>query len=121
MIIFGTRGYLQVLAMVNFICTNCHNPAAQKVVQRIVRFTLFFIPLFPISKSYSTTCTFCGLTSKINKEQADQYVAYGAQQQAQYRAPAQEQIPSGQQWDQNGQPHFPAQQFPAQQYPPTQP
>ena len=44
MIIFGTRAYVQALAMVNFICNNCHNPAAQRVMQRVVRFTLFFIP-----------------------------------------------------------------------------
>ena len=79
MIIFGTRGYLRVLAMVNFICNNCHNPAAQRVVARITRFTLFFIPLFPIAKSYTTTCTFCGFSQRINKDLADQYAANGQQ------------------------------------------
>ncbi len=81
MIIFGSRGYLRVLAMVNFVCNNCHNPAAQKVTQRLIKFTLFFIPLFPISSSYSTTCTFCGLTTKIDKTLAEQYVAYSQQPQ----------------------------------------
>ena len=94
MIIFGTRAYLQAVAMVNFICTNCHNPAAQRVMRRVVRFTLFFIPLFPVSSSYTTTCTFCGLTTRINKEQAESYAVYAQQQQAGY---AQPQVPNFQQ------------------------
>ena len=121
MIIFGTRGYLRVLAMVNFVCNNCHNPAAQRVVQRITRFTLFFIPLFPISKSYTTTCTFCGFSQKITKELADQYA--GAGQQAGPGVPvgpAREQIAPG--VDQFGQPqqYGPPQQY-GQQYGPPQP
>ena len=95
MIIFGTRAYAHALAMVTFICNNCHNPAAQRVMRRVVRFTLFFIPLFPVSTSYYTTCAFCGLTTKINKELADQYVAAGDQQ-------------SGY----GGQPQISAQQYP---------
>ena len=71
MIIFGSRGYLRVLAMVNFVCNNCHNPAAQRIQERVTKFTLFFIPLFPVSKSYTATCTFCGLGTKLTKEQAD--------------------------------------------------
>jgi hypothetical protein len=111
MIIFGTRGYLYTLAMVNFICQRCHNPAAQKVLHRVTRFTLFFIPLFPVSSSYSTTCTFCGLTSKIDKPQAEQYVAAAAQQQAVYQQqPMPEQIPAG--------PMYPNQP-PAQYQPPA--
>ena len=108
MIIFGTRGYLRVLAIVNFICNNCHNPAAQKVTQRLVKFTLFFIPLFPISSSYSTTCTFCGLSTKIDKALAEQYVAHVQQ-------PAQQQFGQPQQFN---QPQQPQQSLPQQPYQP---
>jgi hypothetical protein len=121
MIIFGTRGYLRVLAMVNFICNNCHNPAAQRVVARITRFTLFFIPLFPIAKSYTTTCTFCGFSQRINKDLADQYAANG-QQASGPVGPAREQIPAGQPGAQQfGQPaQYPQPQQYGQQPGPSQ-
>jgi hypothetical protein len=104
-IIFGTRGYLSTVVMLTFICNNCHNPAAQRVVHRVIRFTLFFIPLFPVSSTYSTTCTFCGYGSKITKEQAHEYAAPGAAQYAAYRhQPLPEQIAS----PQYGQPVHPS-------------
>jgi hypothetical protein len=77
-IIFGVRSYVRLLAMINLICRNCGNPAAHRVVQTTRKFTLFFVPLFPVSKSRSMTCTFCGLGTRLSREQADQLVA-GAQ------------------------------------------
>ena len=102
-ILFGTRGYAKVLAMVTFVCNHCHNPAAQRVLHRTTKFTLFFLPLFPVSSTYSTTCTFCGQGTKITKELAEQYVTASARQQSGGAyGPAQEQLPTGQQ--QYGQP-----------------
>ena len=78
MIIFGVRSYVRLLAMINLVCRNCGNPAAHRVVQHTRKFTLFFVPLFPVSHSRSMTCTFCGQGTRLSKEQADQLVA-GAQ------------------------------------------
>src|SRR5436189_5637816 len=84
MIIFGTRGYVRALATLMLVCQRCGNPAAHRVLEKVTRFTLFFIPLFPVTTSRSLTCTFCGATTPISKEQAHQYAAQaqGVQQPA---------------------------------------
>ncbi|MFF4487870.1 zinc-ribbon domain-containing protein [Streptomyces sp. NPDC001544] len=78
MIIFGTRGYLYQLAILTLVCGRCGNPAAHTLRKRVTKFTLFFVPLFPISTRYSTQCTFCGAEQKLAKEQAEQLQAQAA-------------------------------------------
>ena len=73
MIIFGTRGYVRTLATLMLVCQRCGNPAAHRVLEKVTRFTLFFIPLFPVSTSRSVTCTFCGTTTPISTELAHHY------------------------------------------------
>ena len=75
MIIFGLRTMVKLLATVNLVCGNCHNPAAQQVIRRMRWFTLFFIPVFPVSVSRSMTCTYCGVTTKLAKDDADRLAA----------------------------------------------
>lgn len=90
MIIFGTKGYLYTLAMITLVCGRCGNPAAHSLKKRVIKFSLFFVPLFPINTKFSTQCTFCGAAQQLSKEQADQLLA-GAQQQQpqqQYGQPA---------------------------------
>ncbi|MGW3467374.1 hypothetical protein ACWDKQ_02635 [Saccharopolyspora sp. NPDC000995] len=41
----------------------------------MTKFTLLFIPLFPTSTRYALTCTWCGTTSPISKEEAEQLQA----------------------------------------------
>ncbi|MBC3844019.1 zinc-ribbon domain-containing protein [Streptacidiphilus sp. 4-A2] len=72
MIIFGTRRYLYQLAMVVLLCGRCGNSAAHALRRRVVKFTLFFIPLFPVSSKYTTQCTACGSLTNLTKEQAEQ-------------------------------------------------
>ncbi|WP_329134382.1 zinc ribbon domain-containing protein [Streptomyces sp. NBC_01476] len=78
MIIWGTRSYLYQLAMLTLVCGRCGNPAAHTLRKRVVKFTLFFIPLFPVSTKYSTQCTFCGAQQQLPKEQAEQLQAQAA-------------------------------------------
>ncbi len=92
LLIFGVRGYIRTLAMITLVCGRCGNPAAHRLVERTRKFTLFFIPLFPISKTRAITCTFCGQTSTVTKEQADQYLHAAAA----VSAPAIESIPAPQ-------------------------
>ncbi|MEU6143419.1 zinc-ribbon domain-containing protein [Streptomyces sp. NPDC047081] len=75
MIIFGTKGYLYQLAILTLVCGNCGNPAAHTLRKRVTKFTLFFVPLFPLSTKYATQCTFCGTEHKVTKEQAEQLQA----------------------------------------------
>ncbi|MGW6455658.1 zinc-ribbon domain-containing protein [Streptomyces sp. NPDC055078] len=78
MIIFGTKGYLHQLAILTLVCGFCGNPSAHTLRKRVTKFTLFFIPLFPVSTKHATQCTFCGAESQVTKEQADQLVAQSA-------------------------------------------
>ncbi|MEO5535056.1 MAG: zinc-ribbon domain-containing protein [Pseudolysinimonas sp.] len=73
MIIFGTRTSSIALAVISFLCGFCKVQAAQRIFKRVTKFTLFFIPLFPVSTRYFVTCVNCGGTTEINKQQVDHY------------------------------------------------
>ncbi|WP_037911612.1 zinc-ribbon domain-containing protein [Actinacidiphila yeochonensis] len=75
LILFGTRSYVYQLAMLTLVCGRCGNPAAHALRKRVTKFTLFFIPLFPISTKFSTQCTFCGAQSQVEKAQAESLLA----------------------------------------------
>ncbi|GAA4068533.1 MULTISPECIES: zinc-ribbon domain-containing protein [Streptomyces] len=89
MIIFGTRGYLYQLAMLTLVCGRCGNPAAHAIRKSVTKFTLFFVPLFPISTKFRTQCTFCGLEQGITKEQAEGLLAAPVAPQEPYGQSAQ--------------------------------
>ncbi|EGX58557.1 hypothetical protein SZN_17007 [Streptomyces zinciresistens K42] len=78
MIIFGTKGYLYQLAILTLVCGRCGNPAAHTLRKRVTKFTLFFVPLFPVSTKYATQCTFCGAEQHVGGEQAGQLQAQAA-------------------------------------------
>ncbi|MEU7551860.1 zinc-ribbon domain-containing protein [Streptomyces sp. NPDC044571] len=78
MIIFGTKVYLYQLAILTLTCRHCGNPAAHTITKHVTKFTLFFVPLFPISTKYATQCTFCGMEQEVPKEWAEQSQAQAA-------------------------------------------
>nr|WP_206323139.1 zinc ribbon domain-containing protein [Streptomyces sp. HNM0575] len=66
------------LAMLNLLCNFCGNPAAHSLRKRVTKFSLFFIPLFPIAPAkHYLQCTFCGGASEVTKENAEQLLAQG--------------------------------------------
>lgn len=87
LLIWGYRTRVLQLAMVTFLCGRCGNPAAHALRKAVMKFTLFFIPLFPINVKYTTQCTFCGATNRLTKEQALQAEAQGASQQPAMQPP----------------------------------
>lgn len=88
MIIFGTKGYLYQLAILTLVCGHCGNPSAHTLRKRVTKFTLFFVPLFPVSTKFATQCTFCGMEQRVAKEQAEQLQVQAAGGQA-YSQPQQ--------------------------------
>ncbi|WP_181767741.1 zinc ribbon domain-containing protein [Streptomyces albidus (ex Kaewkla and Franco 2022)] len=115
MLIFGTSTKMLQLAMLNLLCAFCGNPSAHSLRKRVTKFSLFFIPLFPIAPAkHYLQCTFCGGASEITKENAEQLIAQGGggqpqqggQPQPGYGAPQQG---YGQQIPQQGNPFAPQQ------------
>ena len=70
MIIFGFRTSVTQLAMLTMVCAVCGNPAAQSLTRRTTKFTVFFIPLFPVRTTYGVQCTFCGANRSVAKAEA---------------------------------------------------
>jgi hypothetical protein len=70
-IILGVRGSTTLLATMNLVCPQCQNPAAHRLHRIVNRFTLFFVPLFPVSSRHVIDCTFCGLRRTPTKAQAE--------------------------------------------------
>jgi hypothetical protein len=93
LLIWGTRRYVQQLLMTMLVCNNCHNPAAHALRKFTTKFTLFFIPLFPISTRHTLQCTYCGAVGELTKEQAEALVA---QNVAATQQPAPQQLPQNQ-------------------------
>jgi hypothetical protein len=73
-ILFGFRSFVKALAVLTTMCQRCRHQAAQRVVQRSRWFTLFFIPVIPVSFTRYTVCTRCGVTLKISKDDAQRLV-----------------------------------------------
>lgn len=80
-LLFGTSSKLIQLAMLNLLCGFCGNPSAHGLRKKVTKFSLFFIPLFPIATpKHTLQCTFCGAESEITKENAEQLLAQGGGQ-----------------------------------------
>lgn len=109
MIIYGYRTIVRQLAMITMVCGRCNSYAPQQVNRRTKKFTLFFIPLFPISRWYFTRCTACGKDHLSRKATVEQLLAQNGL--ALNGGPLTTQQPYGQ------APQPPVQQYPAQQYP----
>jgi hypothetical protein len=77
-IIWGFRNAVTTLATVFATCRACGNPAAQRLSLVKRRFTLFFIPVFTMKKTYVQTCAMCGTHRKLDEAEALQLQAGAA-------------------------------------------
>jgi hypothetical protein len=87
-LIFGVKRLKRRLATMLAVCGHCGRPAAQVIVRVSTWFSLFFIPVIPLGTKYFSTCTLCGQTMKIDKDQATQMVTAAQQVAADPHAPA---------------------------------
>lgn len=71
MLIFGLSTKQVLLATLMYVCDVCGNQAAHQLVKRVRRFTLFFIPVFPVGTTYTDTCTFCARTLGVPRDRAE--------------------------------------------------
>lgn len=78
LLIFGTTLRNKVLVVVNFLCHFCGRHAPQNVIESATRVSVFFIPLFTIRRQYAVTCSNCGGTTPLSKEQATHGIEWAA-------------------------------------------
>jgi hypothetical protein len=71
MLIFGLGVTETLLATMVFVCETCGNNAAHHLFRRVRKFSLFFIPLFPVGTRYVDSCTACGRMLEVTREQAE--------------------------------------------------
>lgn len=74
LIIWGIRRRVAAAAMIRLACRNGH-VAAHRLLKVTTWFTLFFIPLIPFGRKYSSVCTYCGLQLQVPKPEAEQLLA----------------------------------------------
>jgi Protein of unknown function (DUF2510) len=81
LIIWGFRNSAKTMAMLTMACRNGH-VAAHRLTKVTRKFTLFFIPLFPVSHRYFSTCAACGLQVAWDKESAEAAALHAGEPQA---------------------------------------
>jgi DNA-directed RNA polymerase subunit RPC12/RpoP len=69
--ILGSRVYSDLIATVAYVCENCGQHAAHHLLRRTRKITLFFLPLLPVSTKYLDTCSYCGRTIRVSRQQAE--------------------------------------------------
>lgn len=82
MIIWGFKVYTTILASLVYVCDRCGNNAAHQLMKRVRKFSLFFVPLFPVGTKYYDTCVACGRTLEVAGQDAEAALARPASQPA---------------------------------------
>lgn len=81
-LLFGTKASEIILAVVTFACGYCGFSVSQRVFKRVLRMTLFFVPLFPLSKKFFVECSHCGGLTRLTEEQAANSVQWASSRSA---------------------------------------
>jgi hypothetical protein len=75
-VLFGFRTRDRLLSSSPMVCEVCGVGARQVLVKRSTIFTLFFVPLFPVSRgSYRLECAHCGAARRVDRHTADRLAA----------------------------------------------
>lgn len=71
MIIFGTKAYIRTLFHLTALCAVCGVATPHRVYRKVLRLSVFFVPLIPVSIKHYTECSRCGRTIKITSDESD--------------------------------------------------
>jgi hypothetical protein len=78
LLIFGTTLRDRILAVVSFVCEYCGTRSTQDVIESATKFSVFFIPLFTVSRRYVVVCSNCGGATALTREQATHGLEWAA-------------------------------------------
>ncbi len=70
MVVWGTRRKVNQLMTVSMSCKNCQRNTVHSLRRAQKKFTLYFVPLAPMSTHHYLQCNVCGATSEITRERA---------------------------------------------------
>jgi hypothetical protein len=68
LLLFGLKTVLRALPGRHSACRYCGQYVEQYLEERASKFTLFFIPVFTMSRAYRITCSNCGQQSSLSKK-----------------------------------------------------
>jgi hypothetical protein len=76
-LLFGLRTRDRLISTHSGTCEYCGVIATQALVKRATKFTLFFVPLFPVRPSrYHLECGNCGTHRSVDRAVAGRMVAH---------------------------------------------
>jgi hypothetical protein len=76
-LLFGLRTREHLVSTRSMACEVCGVTAVQALVKRATKFTLFFVPLFPVRPSrYHLDCGNCGAIRPVDRGVAGRLVAH---------------------------------------------
>jgi hypothetical protein len=76
-LLFGFRTRDNLVSRRWMVCEVCGVHAAQAVIRRSTKFTLFFVPLFPVKPStYYLECSNCGSVRRTDPRTVEQLPAW---------------------------------------------
>lgn len=76
-LLFGLRTRDRLVATQSGTCEYCGVTAMQSLVKRSTKFTLFFVPLFPVRAGrYYLDCTNCGTRRPVDRSAVGRLVAH---------------------------------------------
>jgi hypothetical protein len=75
-LIFGFKSSDRRIAAPTLLHAYCGATVAQVLIKRTTKFSLFFIPLFPVRPArYFLQCTNCGVTEAVDERHVAQLTA----------------------------------------------
>ncbi|MDG6106459.1 zinc-ribbon domain-containing protein [Dactylosporangium aurantiacum] len=66
MLIFGWGWRVQHLRTLTLRCPHCGNTVAHPLYRRVLKLSLFFVPLIPLRVKHTVQCTACGLQRDVD-------------------------------------------------------
>jgi hypothetical protein len=70
MVVWGSRRRVQQLMTVSMSCKNCQRSTVHNLRRAQKKFTLYFVPIAPMSTQHYLQCSLCGAASEITKDRA---------------------------------------------------
>jgi uncharacterized Zn finger protein len=66
------------MGQLQYPCAHCQQNSFHAVVRSRKWMTVFWIPIFPITKATTARCNLCGFQEKLDNKKADELLPQGA-------------------------------------------